>query len=73
MRSAFGLQRVGQRGLVNLLDAPEIECMDLDVTLLAAPHEQEGNEGDQMGKPMAYSRHGDTASPHAVPELLAGD
>jgi hypothetical protein len=47
--------------------------MDLDVTLLAAPREQEGNEGDQNGKPMTCSRHGDTASPHAVPEVLAGD
>jgi hypothetical protein len=41
--------------------------MNLDVALLAAPRDQEGNERDQIGKPMTYSGHGDTASPHAVP------
>ena len=67
------MKRVGERRLVNLLDALEIELVNLDVTLLAAPHEEEGNERDQKGKPMACSRHGDTASRHAVPELLAAD
>jgi hypothetical protein len=32
------LKRVGERRLVNLLDALEIELVNLDVTLLAAPH-----------------------------------
>jgi len=47
--------------------------VNLDVTLLAASHEEEGNERDQKGKPMTCSGHGDTASPHAVPELSAAD
>src|SRR5262249_33598803 len=66
-RSTFGLKRVGERGLVNLLDAVEFELVNLDVAFLVASGEKEGNEGNQNWKPMTYSVHGDTAIPHAVP------
>jgi len=44
LRPALGLEGVGQRLLIDLLDPLEIEAVDLDVALLAARASKEGNE-----------------------------
>ena len=69
--SALGLKRSGERLLVDLLDALEIEAVNLDVALLAAGTKKEGNEEEQKGKTRTCSGHGDGSSPHAMPEQYA--